>query len=208
MEKSELRTYMLSKRRAMSSIEVERAGIEIQRRVIESDMFAVAKHIASYIPIGNEVATSAIHQAAYAEEKIVVVPFIEQPPGEYCFAKLESESALQRGGDGALQPVGTEHADISSIDIMLVPGVAFSRAGARLGRGGAVYDSLLSSASAVKVGVCYGFQIEADIPCEPHDQSVDWIATEDEFFKVECKIEINQDRQSHAHGRAGADSEK
>jgi 5-formyltetrahydrofolate cyclo-ligase len=70
------------------------------------------------------------------------------------------------------------------IDLILVPGVAFTRDGARLGRGGGFYDRLLSwlPRHSCKVGVCFDSQLVPELPMEPHDQSVDFVATERGIF--------------------------
>ena len=70
--------------------------------------------------------------------------------------------------------------DPGSIDLILVPGVAFTRSGARLGRGGGYYDRLLSvlPAGTCKIGVCFDAQIVSELPLHPHDQHVDFVATE------------------------------
>lgn len=66
------------------------------------------------------------------------------------------------------------------IDLMLIPGRAFSRAGKRLGRGKGYYDRYLSkkvSKNTEKIGVCFDFQIKKDIPTEKHDIRMDNIIT-------------------------------
>ena len=67
------------------------------------------------------------------------------------------------------------------IDLILVPGVAFTRAGLRLGRGGGFYDRLLAGlpASTIRIGVCFASQVLDELPVEPHDQRVDFVATEE-----------------------------
>jgi 5-formyltetrahydrofolate cyclo-ligase len=67
-----------------------------------------------------------------------------------------------------------------TLDLILVPGVAFTVNGARLGRGGGFYDRLLVSlpAHTCRIGVCFDSQILPELPVEPHDQHVDFIATE------------------------------
>jgi 5-formyltetrahydrofolate cyclo-ligase len=67
-----------------------------------------------------------------------------------------------------------------ALDLILVPGVAFTGDGARLGRGGGFYDRLLASlpAHTCKMGVCFDSQLLPELPVEPHDCPVDFIATE------------------------------
>ncbi len=59
----------------------------------------------------------------------------------------------------------------SSVGAWLIPGLAFTRGGERLGYGGGWYDRLLASVAAnvPKIGVAYGFQVVADLPMEAHD---------------------------------------
>jgi 5,10-methenyltetrahydrofolate synthetase len=66
------------------------------------------------------------------------------------------------------------------IDLVLVPGLAFSKDRHRLGRGGGYFDRLLSgrAKTAFKLGICFGFQVVDQIPTEEHDVIVDAVATE------------------------------
>ena len=68
----------------------------------------------------------------------------------------------------------------AEIALILVPGLAFTRDGRRLGRGGGYYDRLLAlhRPHAIALGVCFDLQLVPDIPCEPHDQRVDAVLTE------------------------------
>jgi len=69
---------------------------------------------------------------------------------------------------------------VDKIDLLLVPGLAFSHGGARLGRGGGFYDRLLAreSVRAFKLGVCFDMQAFAELPVESHDIAVDAVVTE------------------------------
>ncbi len=96
--------------------------------------------------------------------------------------RVTSLHELAPGAFGVREP----RADIAHavapemLDLLLVPGVAFLRDGERLGRGGGFYDRLLSGllAHTRKIGVCFDAQILAELPLEPHDQRVDFLATE------------------------------
>lgn len=69
--------------------------------------------------------------------------------------------------------------DPSEVDVILVPGLAFTRDGFRLGRGGGYYDRLLASlpAQTVKIGVCFEVQIVPALPLEPHDMRLDAVVS-------------------------------
>lgn len=75
--------------------------------------------------------------------------------------------------DGAAEPPGR-------IDAVLVPGLAFSRRGARLGQGAGFYDRALAGLDprALRVGVCYAWQLRDDVPMDRHDVAMTHVATE------------------------------
>jgi len=72
------------------------------------------------------------------------------------------------------------------IDLLVIPGMAFTRTGGRLGRGGGFYDRFLTGVHprAVKVGVCFGIQLVDAVPLEAHDHEVDWVVTESDVVRA------------------------
>lgn len=84
--------------------------------------------------------------------------------------------SLQPGAFGILEPAdGSAEVPLEEIDAFLCPGLAFDPAGHRLGRGRGFYDRLLAQArpDALKIGVCFPFQIVPDTFPEPHDVIMD-----------------------------------
>ena len=69
-------------------------------------------------------------------------------------------------------------------DLLVVPGLGFSEAGRRLGRGGGFYDRYLSSFNGTVVGICYEGQLLEGVPIEPHDCLVSFIITEERIIEV------------------------
>lgn len=69
--------------------------------------------------------------------------------------------------------------------LILIPGLAFSEQGDRLGRGKGFYDKYLSRYTGVKIGVCFEVQLVDSIPTEFHDVPLDYIVTEKKIIK--CK---------------------
>ena len=75
---------------------------------------------------------------------------------------------------------------IKEVDVFLVPGVAFTASGKRLGRGGGYYDKLLSKyPDTLKIGITFNERIMQDLPTESHDISMDYVFTIDKYFKSE-----------------------
>ena len=75
---------------------------------------------------------------------------------------------------------------IKEVDVFLVPGVAFTASGKRLGRGGGYYDKLLSKyPDTLKIGITFNETIMQDLPTESHDISMDYVFTNDKYYKSE-----------------------
>ena len=71
---------------------------------------------------------------------------------------------------------------IKEVDVFLVPGVAFTASGKRLGRGGGYYDKLLSKyPDTLKIGITFNERIMQDLPTESHDISMDYVFTNDKY---------------------------
>ena len=92
------------------------------------------------------------------------------------------QGTLRSGPAGVLEPVGTQAVDPRAVTRWLVPGLAFTPSGGRIGYGGGWYDRLLDAASegAEKWGIAYDFQIFDDLPEEKHDLRLDGV----KFFKI------------------------
>ncbi len=83
-------------------------------------------------------------------------------------------------------PARAEEIELGALDGVLVPGVAFDRRGARLGRGKGYYDRALQTYKGIKVGIAFDRQLSADdLPVEPHDVRMDWIVTETEALNTQ-----------------------
>lgn len=103
------------------------------------------------------------------------------------FHRCESMEVLRPGAWKILEPHPERCpvAPVEEIDLVFVPGLAFTRTGGRLGRGGGFYDRFLSGLrpGAVKAGVCFHAQWVAELPMEAHDHEVDVVVTEKDVFR-------------------------
>ena len=94
------------------------------------------------------------------------------------FVKVEDWSTLKPGRFGLLEPAGAVSPEsLASVDLFLIPGLAFDRRGARLGRGGGYYDRSLPHEARVW-GLAFEAQWVGAVPTEEHDRSVDGVLTE------------------------------
>ena len=116
------------------------------------------------------------------------------PDKTFCFPRVSGNSmefhrcdsiGLLRPGPWNLVEPDPEQCPVvpaTEIDLLLIPGLAFTRAGGRLGRGGGFYDRYLSGIHprAVKIGVCFKRQIFLFMPLDVHDIEMDLVITESE----------------------------
>jgi len=92
-----------------------------------------------------------------------------------------------RNDFGAKIKVPPENSQEVIPSILLIPGIAFSKDGNRLGRGKGFYDQYLSEFTGIRIGLCYEVQIKENLPTEGHDQRVDYIITPNGM--INCKEE-------------------
>lgn len=91
-------------------------------------------------------------------------------------------SALRSGALGILSPPSTV-AHEGPIDAVVVPGLAFSARGARLGYGAGYYDRWLAGhPAAVRLGLCFDYQVLQDLPTAAHDEPLDYLVTDRRLY--------------------------
>ncbi len=140
--------------------------------------------IAGYMPIRTEIDPSSAMAEAAAHGP-VAVPVIIGAGLPLRFSRWQPEGAMRAGPYGAQVP---EVDDFLEPEIVIVPLVAFSRAGARLGYGGGFYDRTLEQLRArrptLALGFAYGAQEVTDLPTEQTDQTLDIIVTDTQVIEA------------------------
>lgn len=129
------------------------------------------KTIATYSALAGEVDLSVISS--------------QHPHRRWVYPKVVGKhltfhhaTILEVGSFGILEPpAGSHEVPLEEIDAFLCPGLAFDMCGNRLGRGLGFYDRMFSRArqDALKIGVCFPFQIVQDLYCEAHDVKMDQV---------------------------------
>ena len=176
--KVELRRAMKAQRKGMTAAEKSAADAAICEKLkARRDIGVMADTL-------NFVGALSVYLAS--PDEINIDPFIEYMlragvevvaprwNGEtYELAKLKGldEKNLRLGPMGIREPVDADVVEPKEVSAWIIPGLAFTRGGKRLGYGGGWYDRFLASApkDAAKIGVAYSFQIVDDFPAEPHD---------------------------------------
>jgi 5-formyltetrahydrofolate cyclo-ligase len=138
-----------------------------------------AATVAAYVSIGAEPGTGALLDALTAAGKRVILPVL-QPDHDLGWGTWRGPTALAPARLGLLEPVdqlGPEA--VATADVVLVPGLAVSTTGDRLGQGGGSYDRALGrvSVGTPVVILLYDDEVGLDVPVAPHDRPVTAAAT-------------------------------
>ena len=174
-QKQIIRKKILILRQSLPEETVVDLSRKINNRLIQTDIFQEANCIALYYAIDNEVRSSDLINEWSAVKKIVL-PVIK---GENIhFFSYTGKKNLKRGLYGITEPVSGELVSPESIDLFVVPGVAFDYACNRLGRGKGYYDRYLTGIGKPVVGLCYDFQLIDNLPSEIHDIKMTMVVTE------------------------------
>jgi 5-formyltetrahydrofolate cyclo-ligase len=170
-----LRDQLLTARRRRPLVEVGEAARAIAGHVLAAPEVRRAATVAAYVSVGTEPGTSALLDDLVAAGKRVILPVLE-PDLDLDWAVYEGRTSLAPAGRGLLEPLGRRlgHDAVATADVVLVPGMAVSGTGLRMGRGGGSYDRTLAR---VPVGtpvwvVLYDDEVGRDVPSEPHDRTV------------------------------------
>lgn len=185
LEKTALRRMMRERRRQVSPERRAALSAEICERILgRADVHeAVARRrtFAVYLASPEEIDLSTLVAKIWNAGCRVAVPAWRN--GGYVLVSYTPESSLVAGPMGILEPTETPDERVLSDEpsVWVVPGLAFSRDGARLGYGGGWYDRFLAAASpeAVTLGVAYCFQIADHLPQESHDITLTGIVSTD-----------------------------
>ena len=180
--KRTLRTQVIGARDALDPVYRARASLDIVARLQALPSFAAARVVLVTLPFGSEWDTRSLALAAIASGKTLVVPRVNGATRMlelHAISDIASQIAL--GYRGIPEPLpAMPRVDATAVDWVLVPGVAFSLDGRRLGYGGGYYDRLMSTmaSAAVRVVGAFDIQIVARLPVAAHDLCVDLIVTE------------------------------
>ena len=154
---------------------------KIREKFLTLPEFKEAKTVAFYVSFGSEVDTGALIDEALKQGKGVVVPVVSGDDLMMYGIKDRRKDLISKGPYGIFEPDIRDIEPFPSrkIDLIAVPGVAFARSGARLGRGKGYYDRFLQSlpGRTKKIGLAYDLQIADDLPVATHDVPVDLVVT-------------------------------
>lgn len=174
MDKQALRKEIREKKRAMTEAEIVSKSEKLGQLFLSSAAYQEAKTIYGYLPYNQEVRTVAMLQQALEDGKRVAVP--KCYGDEMKFIYLEDLSRVEKGYCGIPEPVEDSPVANDPTALVLMPGLAFTKEGLRMGYGGGFYDKFLASEPGhPTLALCYDFQMVEHIPTEEFDVPVDTV---------------------------------
>ncbi|MEX2617997.1 MAG: 5-formyltetrahydrofolate cyclo-ligase [Alphaproteobacteria bacterium] len=151
--------------------------------------------VSGFWPIGSEANAMPLLRLLGGRGHDMALPIVPRRGEPLDFRRWRPEDPMDTGPFGISEPQsGTP---VVEPDLLLVPLLAFDRAGCRLGYGGGYYDRTLARLRARKrilaVGVAYAAQECAIVPCEEGDAPLDWVLTESAAIPVAPEMQLRQE---------------
>lgn len=174
LEKSEVRKQMRELKRQLTPEEKLRRSGLIMEQVQQLPAFRKAKVVLLYWSMADEVQTHDFVEKWY-RDKVLLLPCVDGD--DLVLRQYTGPECLVAGEQfGIGEPTGPVWDNLESVELIVVPGVAFDRRNNRMGRGRGFYDRMLKSTpNAIKIGIAYRFQVLDEIPVEAFDVPMDLV---------------------------------
>lgn len=181
MDKKELRKIIRQEKQRHSSAELLRYSRELQRLLSAHPRVQQADTVLLYWSMADEVNTHELVSLLASQGKTVLLPRVVSAT-EMTWHPFSLQDVMSQSNMGIFEPntppVAVESMRQSRGMTAIVPGVAFSRKGERMGRGRGYYDRLLSQLPYIyKIGVCFPFQLRESIPTDDYDIKMNEVLT-------------------------------
>lgn len=193
LDRNAIRRLVRERRRGLCPRERQRFSSQLAANVTRSKLFRNSRSLALYLPNDGEVDLTAVAQAAWAMGKQCFLPVLSPLyHNRLWFAPYTAESPLQLNRFGIPEPDLNWRAmrPVWSLDLLLMPLVAFDRQGNRLGMGGGFYDRTLAYLNQRShwrkphlIGTAYELQRFEQLPSQPWDMPLEGVVTEQGFHR-------------------------
>lgn len=178
MDKKLLRDELKKARSMVPAAERQKRDALILEGLQDWKLYRNKERVFIYLSIGWEIDTWPIVDDLVARGSQVYAPVVQNKPRALLPRLYTSRSQLKPAVFGILEPPkDAPGIEPNELDLIIVPALAFSLGGYRIGYGGGFYDRFLASSQALSVGLGYSGFLQ-DLPVDPWDKPVDFIATE------------------------------
>ncbi|HEX6234320.1 MAG TPA: 5-formyltetrahydrofolate cyclo-ligase [Jiangellaceae bacterium] len=179
--KAALRQRIIENRRELDAQALVEAAGALRDVALAVPEIGGARSVAAYVSVGSEPGTGPLLESLSTRGTEVLLPIL-LPDGDLDWAPYSGPHDLVPATRGVLEPVSEAMgpAAVTTVDAVLVPGLAVDQRGVRLGRGGGSFDRALARVGG-RVFTCVllhdGEVLDMPIPRDPHDVPVDAAAT-------------------------------
>lgn len=180
MSKKELRNLQLQSLKSIDHIAFQQKCFQIEQLLFQSPEWINSTNIAVTISRPPEIDTWNIIKRGWEEGKTIVVPKCFPKKRELVFYEIHDFHQLEPSYFDLYEPDPDKSIVVhnGAIELMIVPGLAYTEKGYRLGFGGGYYDRLLSSYSGLSISLAFKEQMVGALPIESFDIPVGTILTE------------------------------
>lgn len=190
LRKKEIRQEMIRKRKSLSSKDLKGKSLEIFQQLRGLEPYKNAKKLMTYVPFQEEIHTTLLIDDFLKKNLQVFIPVTKPKEKRIIISQLlDLEKDLEVGHFGVLEPKAFAYRPKNPkiIDLIIVPGLAFTKSGYRIGYGGGYYDRFLPTLEQdpITIALALDFQIVDSLPINDYDVPVDMIVTESRI--IECK---------------------
>ncbi|MEX0953317.1 MAG: 5-formyltetrahydrofolate cyclo-ligase [Nitriliruptoraceae bacterium] len=178
--KAVLRGEIRALRARLDPAERRAASTRICAEVARLDAFEHADDVLLYGASDEEVDVFALAEQVLARGGRAHLPRVSGDDLEV--VAFSDDTDLVRGYRGILEPRG-EATDPGTLDVVVVPGIAFDRHGRRCGQGRGFYDRFLASIDATRIAVAFDVQVVDEVPATAFDASMHALVTETQVLR-------------------------
>lgn len=180
--KAALRRKLLKSRSCVPPEQRAAISAAIYNNLICSEYYKNASLLLTYVSTAQEIDTLALICRALSDGKRVACPVCTDVRGVMDFHLISSKDELTVGKFGILEPAAKcERLKDLTGALCVVPGLAFDRAGYRIGYGGGYYDRFLPvlySQGGISIGLCAEQNLLDTLPAEKLDRQVTMVITQ------------------------------
>ncbi|MGE3278350.1 MAG: 5-formyltetrahydrofolate cyclo-ligase [Candidatus Altimarinota bacterium] len=149
-------------------------SVQLLENVLKAKLLKKGQLVSVFVPMEDEVDTIPLVEYCWENGISVSVPeFQSQRQDPFILRNWERSDHLYETQYGIFHPRNSKTFTLEEVDLVFVPGMAFTKKGVRLGRGKGFYDHMLSQYDGKKVGLCFQEQIKENIPFDERDVLVD-----------------------------------
>lgn len=184
--KAALRMEMRRRLSMLTAGERERASEQIRDLLMQAEFWQKSGSVLLYAPLADEPDLWPVVESALDSGKMVSLPRHDSSTDTYSVYRVKDLAMdVATGFYGIREPkMHCEKISLNQLDLIVAPGLAFSGAGYRLGRGKGYYDKLLAGFTGFKCGVGYEWQYGPAVPGENHDVHFNCILTPSHWQRI------------------------